>query len=113
MAEIEERMPQDAESRRARSVELRRWLHRHPELSFREVETADRIVAELNHLGIPSTYRGPGSGVIGRIDVDPKRPTVALRAELDHVKGRLAVLEEIVTDDRYQLDRELKQLESA
>ena len=36
-----------------------------------------------------------------------------LRAELDRFKERLAVLEEIVTDDRYQLEREFKQLESA
>ena len=87
VVETKDRLPPAAESRRERAVELRRWLHRHPELSFREVETAGRIVAELDRLGIPNTYPGPGNGVIGRITVDPELPTVALRAELDALPG--------------------------
>ncbi|HAM05223.1 MAG TPA: amidohydrolase, partial [Megasphaera sp.] len=34
-------------------VSLRREFHRHPELSFQEVETTTRIAAELDKLGIP------------------------------------------------------------
>ena len=32
-------------------VETRRWLHRHPELSWEETGTTERILAELNAMG--------------------------------------------------------------
>lgn len=35
-----------------RLIELRRWIHQHPELSFQEVNTAKRIIEELERLGI-------------------------------------------------------------
>ncbi len=37
-------------------------------------------------------------------------PAEDLVAEIDALKERVAVLEEIVTDDRYRLDRELNRL---
>ncbi len=70
-----------------RMVELRRAFHRRPELAFEEKETAARIMAELDRLGIPYDYDGPGSGVIGRLVTDPAAPTVALRAEMDALPG--------------------------
>ncbi len=36
-----------------RMVALRRDLHRHPELSGREHRTTERIIQELDRLGIP------------------------------------------------------------
>lgn len=87
MTELAEKLPADVEARRHHAVALRRWLHRHPELSFNEAETAARVVAELERLGIPCAYPGPGGGVIGRIETDPALPTIALRAELDALPG--------------------------
>ena len=87
MTELAEKLPDDIEARRQHAIELRRWLHRHPELSFNEAETAAQVVAELDRLGIPCTYPGPGGGVIGRITTDPALPTIALRAELDALPG--------------------------
>ena len=87
MTELAQKLPADTEARRHHAVELRRWLHRHPELSFSETETAARVVAELERLGIPCSYPGPGGGVIGRIETDPSLPTIALRAELDALPG--------------------------
>jgi hippurate hydrolase len=87
VTELAEKLPDDIDARRQHAVELRRWLHRHPELSFNEAETAARIVAELDGLGIPCSYPGPGGGVIGRIETDPALPTVALRAEMDALPG--------------------------
>ena len=55
MTELAEKLPDDIDARRQHAVELRRWLHRHPELSFNEAETAARVVAELEHLGISCT----------------------------------------------------------
>lgn len=67
-----------------RMVDIRRHFHRHPELSFEEVETAGTIMAELDRLEIPYEYGGKGSGVVGRLTgSDLDGPTVALRAEMD------------------------------
>lgn len=65
-------------------VELRRTIHRHPELAFEEVETANVIMEELDRLGIPYEYEGKGNAVIGRLaGGNDGAPTIALRAEMD------------------------------
>jgi metal-dependent amidase/aminoacylase/carboxypeptidase family protein len=64
-----------------RLVALRRWFHQHPELSFAEAETAKRIIAELNELGIGYDYAGVGHAVIATIDgEDSTAPAFARRA---------------------------------
>jgi hippurate hydrolase len=68
-------------------VKLRREFHRHPELSFHEVQTARRVCDELDRLGIPWEYGGEGTGVVGRLHVSDDRPTVAIRAEMDALPG--------------------------
>jgi hypothetical protein len=40
-----------------------------------------------------------------------QQPTAEVEAELEALKQRVAVLEEIVTDHRYELSRELDRLE--
>ncbi|NNK92626.1 MAG: amidohydrolase [Acidimicrobiia bacterium] len=64
-------------------VDIRRTLHRRPELAFEEKETAETLIRELESLSIPYSYAGPGSGVVGRLTAGPDRPTVALRADMD------------------------------
>ena len=72
----------------SRLVELRRWFHQHPELSFQEVETARKIVTELERLKIAYDYAGVGHAVIGRIPgCDPAKPAIGLRAEMDALPG--------------------------
>lgn len=69
-------------------LELRRWLHQHPELSFQEVNTAKRIIEELEHLGIEYSYAGIGHSVIA--DIKGKNSSaaiIALRAEMDALPG--------------------------
>lgn len=69
-------------------VGVRRALHRHPELAFEEVETARRLMAELEELDIVFDYGGPGGGVIGRLECGlPGAPTIALRADMDALPG--------------------------
>jgi hippurate hydrolase len=87
VTELAEKLLVDVDAPRQHAVALRRWLHRHPELSFSEAETAARVVAELHRLGIPCSYPGPGGGVIGRLTTGPALPTIALRAELDALPG--------------------------
>ena len=73
---------------RARLVTLRHWLHRHPELSFHEVDTARRIIEELERIGIRYDYAGEGHAVIAYVDgLDSARPAIALRAEMDALPG--------------------------
>ena len=69
-------------------VELRRAFHRHPELAFEEAHTAELIVQELDRLGVPHEYSGPGGAVIGCLtSAAGASPTIALRAEMDALPG--------------------------
>jgi len=67
-----------------RLVAFRRDLHQHPELSFQETRTAERICAELDRLGIAYESGVAHTGIIadipGRGDALKK---VALRADID------------------------------
>ncbi len=72
-----------------RLMVLRRWFHQHPELSYHEVETARRIIAELERLGIPYEYPGVGHAVLGKIaGTNPEAPAVGLRADMDALPGK-------------------------
>ncbi len=71
----------------AHLIKLRRWFHQHAELSFHEVETAQRIIEELDRLELPYTYGGEGEGIVARQIVTEGAPTVALRAEMDALPG--------------------------
>ena len=63
---------------------LRHELHRKPELSGREVETAARIAAELRSLGADRVETGLGGhGVAGVFRGAAPGPRVLLRCELD------------------------------
>lgn len=61
-------------------VELRRDLHRHPELSWHEQRTMDLVVEHLARSGWKVT-RTPRSGIVA--DLGVSGPRIALRADLD------------------------------
>ncbi|WBW49648.1 amidohydrolase [Peptoniphilus equinus] len=65
----------------------RRYLHQHPETSFKEVETTKYIAAELDKLGVAYDIptEEPKTGVIAYIDGTKEGPkkAVALRADID------------------------------
>jgi len=77
----------DVERIYPRMVELRRLLHRYPELAFEEAQTARMIMEELDRLGIPYEYGGIGGGIVARIAGKSEGATVALRAEMDGLPG--------------------------
>ncbi|MEX0856096.1 MAG: M20 family metallopeptidase [Gemmatimonadota bacterium] len=63
-------------------VDIRRDLHRHPELSFQEVRTAGVAVAELTSLGYGVRQGIARTGVVAELENGPG-PTVAIRADMD------------------------------
>jgi hippurate hydrolase len=65
-----------------RLVALRRDLHQHPELGWRETRTASRIEAELDRLGI-THHRVGETGVLADLSGPEGVPAVALRADMD------------------------------
>lgn len=65
-------------------IELRRAIHRHPELSNREVKTARLIADRLKEIGVDEVRTGVAkTGVIGYIHGAKKGRAVALRADMD------------------------------
>ncbi|HVT39923.1 MAG TPA: M20 family metallopeptidase [Gemmatimonadaceae bacterium] len=72
-----------AEDRRL-LTELRRDLHRHPELSWQEVRTQERLSRALRDAGIRDVAPSTRTGVVGRIrGRDAGAPAVAVRGDID------------------------------
>ena len=61
----------------------RRWLHQHPELTFREKNTTEHIANELQAMGIPVTRFADYYGLIGTITGSRPGKTILLRADID------------------------------
>ncbi|MEH7389179.1 M20 family metallopeptidase [Bacillus sp. JJ1474] len=64
-------------------VSIRRYLHQHPELSFKEVKTANYIKSYYENLGIEVRGNVGGNGVVAKIYGNKPGKTVALRADFD------------------------------
>ncbi|HWO76953.1 MAG TPA: M20 family metallopeptidase [Bacillus sp. (in: firmicutes)] len=64
-------------------VSIRRYLHQHPELSFKEFETAKYIENYYRELGVSVKGNVGGNGVVARIKGAKPGLTVALRADFD------------------------------
>ncbi|MBP6448602.1 MAG: amidohydrolase [Saprospiraceae bacterium] len=64
-------------------VDIRRHLHKHPELSFEEVQTSAWICGQLDELGIPYTRNWAGNGIVAEIQSRNSNKVVALRADMD------------------------------
>ncbi|XGA32983.1 amidohydrolase [Virgibacillus sp. CBA3643] len=64
-------------------VEIRRYLHQQPELSFQETETANYIANFYEKLGIPYQTKVGGNGIIATLKGGKPGKTVALRADFD------------------------------
>jgi amidohydrolase len=63
--------------------EVRRDIHRRPELGLDLPETLDRVLASIDELGLEVTRSGAISSAVVRIVGDLPGPTVVLRADLD------------------------------
>ena len=62
---------------------VRREIHAHPELCFKEVRTADLVAQKLTEWGIP-IHRGLGqTGVVGIVKNGTSSRAIGLRADMD------------------------------
>ena len=65
------------------TIEIRRHLHAHPELSYKEFQTSAFVQKKLKSLGIPFEIKA-STGVIGIIQgKNPEKRVIALRADMD------------------------------
>ncbi len=64
-------------------IKWRRYLHEHPELSNREVNTAKMVADELRRLGIEVRTGIAKTGVVGILKGGLPGPVVGLRADMD------------------------------
>lgn len=66
-----------------RVITIRRHLHKHPELSFKEFNTSAFVADELEAMGIPFE-KMLDTGIVARIEgKNPNAKVIALRADLD------------------------------
>ena len=64
-------------------IEWRRYFHQNPELSNREIKTAEKIEAHLKSLGIEVQTGVAHTGVVGLLKGGKPGPVIALRADMD------------------------------
>lgn len=68
----------------AKVLEIRRHLHQHPELSFKEFETSRFIQKQLTEAGISFTTGYVETGIVALIKgKNPGKKTILLRADMD------------------------------
>ncbi len=77
-------------------LEIRRYIHRHPELSFHEHKTAEYICRALGKEKIPYRQGIAGTGILAGIEGRGDGKIIALRADMD----ALPIQEENKTDYR-------------
>ncbi|MEU4244732.1 M20/M25/M40 family metallo-hydrolase [Actinoplanes sp. NPDC026619] len=73
-------------------IELRREIHRRPELAGEERETAGLVAEQLRAAGLEVTTGVGGHGVLAVLDGSADGPTVAYRADMDAVDTRTNAL---------------------
>ncbi len=74
---------EDIRSQAESLTQIRRDIHAHPELCFKELRTADLVAQKLTEWGIP-IHRGLGqTGVVGIVKSGTSERAIGLRADMD------------------------------
>ena len=82
--EIKHKIKQLASANAEKVIAIRRHLHSHPELSFKEYDTAKYVAAVLKEIGLNPIEGIAGTGVAVLIQGrNPKKKCIALRADMD------------------------------
>ena len=102
MADMKRTIQQKADAHFDYMVQTRRYLHKNPEISFKEFDTTDYILHELKKLGI-ETHRPLETGCVGIVEGTKESDRVtALRADID----ALAMDEEGDAKSQFMSERE-------
>lgn len=80
---MNERIRLLAQKYEEKMLELRRRIHKHPELSGEERETAALVASVLEESGVEVQSDVGGHGVVGVLRGSAEGPCVALRADMD------------------------------
>jgi hippurate hydrolase len=80
---LKEKIHQLAKQYAPETIDIRRHLHAHPELSYKEFQTSAFVQDKLKTLGIPFEIKAT-TGVLGMIrGKNPEKRVIALRADMD------------------------------
>jgi len=80
---LKDKIRQLAKQYAPETIEIRRHLHAHPELSYKEFKTSAYVQEKLKSLGIPYEIKAT-TGVVGIIKgKNPDKRIIALRADMD------------------------------
>lgn len=80
---LKEKIHQLAKQYAPETIDIRRHLHAHPELSYQEFQTSALVQDKLKGLGIPFNVKA-ATGVVGIIEgKNPGKRVIALRADMD------------------------------
>lgn len=84
MQQLKQQIQALAKQYLSETIEIRRHIHAHPELSFEEYNTSDYIVSKLKEYNIPFTQGMVKTGIVALIEgKNPSKKVVALRADMD------------------------------
>ena len=64
-------------------IAFRRDIHAHPELAFKEVDTANKVAQSLRDIGLEVTTGIGKTGVVGTLKAGNSTRTIGLRADMD------------------------------
>ena len=64
-------------------IAVRRDIHRHPEMGYKEYRTSDLVAEQLEKFGYTVTRGLGGTGVVGQLQRGPGSKTLGLRADMD------------------------------
>jgi metal-dependent amidase/aminoacylase/carboxypeptidase family protein len=82
-----DRIDRHLQSTRTDLIEVRRDIHRHPEVSGEERRTAAIVAGRLRALGLQVRTGIGGHGVVGILEGGRPGPVVAYRADMDAVRS--------------------------
>ena len=83
LAQLRENGELRAAAVEANVIAWRRYIHQHPELSNRELQTAALVAEELQGFGLEVRTGVAHTGVVGVLRGGQPGPVVALRADMD------------------------------
>jgi amidohydrolase len=78
-----EKLDQLAAAQQEQVVQWRRWFHQNPELSNREVKTAEYIAQQLRDMGLEPKTGIAHNGIVALIEGGKPGPMVAIRTDMD------------------------------